>query len=118
MALVALISAPEDDARTWFLISTEFTLYAIRHPEFSGALAERDARARAELIEIIKPLLERSGRRDDVDLDSLLRLVTAVREGGLAQSLVEPQVLAHGELERRYLPLIFERLGLTTHPQN
>jgi hypothetical protein len=40
----------------------------------------------------------------------LLRFVVAVREGGLAQSLVEPAVLPHGELERRFLPALLRAL--------
>jgi BetI-type transcriptional repressor, C-terminal len=113
MALAAFMNTPDDDAREWFLISTEFTLHAIRNPEFAGALAQSDAQARADLIEIIRPLLGAAGASTEVaDLDGLLRLVTALREGGLAQSLVEPDTLAHGELERRYLPSILRDLGL------
>jgi AcrR family transcriptional regulator len=105
---IELASVVDEEARTWFLISTEFTLHAIRNPEAAAALARHDAAMRAAMAELLAPLLATTpGKVTETDLDMLLRLVVAVREGGLAQSLVEPAALPHGELERRFLPALF-----------
>ena len=110
--LIESASVVDEETRTWFLISTEFTLYAIRNPEAAEALARHDAAIRAAIAELIAPLLATAPSKvTEADLDMLVRFVVAVREGGLAQSLVEPTVLPHGELERRFLPALFEGLS-------
>ncbi|MFJ7967338.1 TetR/AcrR family transcriptional regulator [Streptomyces sp. NPDC096324] len=106
-AFVELASAVDEETRTWFLISTEFTLHAIRNPEAAEALARHDAAMRAAIAELLAPLLATARSKVPLkDPDMLMRLVVAVREGGLAQSLVEPGALPHGELERRFLPTL------------
>ncbi|MCQ4081050.1 TetR/AcrR family transcriptional regulator [Streptomyces sp. RB6PN25] len=109
---IELASVVDEETRTWFLISTEFTLYAIRNPEVAEVLARHDAAIRAAIAELIAPLLATAPSGvAEADLDMLLRFVVAVREGGLAQSLVEPTALPHGELERRFLPALFGGRG-------
>ncbi|NBM17991.1 TetR/AcrR family transcriptional regulator [Streptomyces sp. GC420] len=107
-----LLSRIEPGERAWYLVSTEFTLYAIRHPEAARVLAEHDARLRAEISRLLVDVLHRAGRSVDVDPDQLARLLVAMREGGLAQSYVEPDRLPPGELERRFLPTLL--LGVST----
>lgn len=110
--LTALFRRTEIDEyeRRWYLVSTEFTLYAIRHPDTARILAEHDARLRAELVRLFDRALRGTGSAKPIDLDSLARLVVALREGSLAQSLVEPDQLPHGALESRYLPLVIKAL--------
>ncbi|MGW2938035.1 TetR/AcrR family transcriptional regulator [Streptomyces sp. NPDC001156] len=104
---IELASVVDEETRAWFLISTEFTLHAIRNPEAAEALARHDAAIRAAMAELIAPLLATTPSKETaMDLDMLLRVIVAVREGGLAQSLVEPAALPHGELERRFLPAL------------
>ncbi|MFF9854214.1 TetR/AcrR family transcriptional regulator [Streptomyces litmocidini] len=109
---IELASVVDEETQTWFLISTEFTLYAIRNPEVAEVLARHDAAIRSGIAELITPLLATASPSGvaAADLDMLLRFVVAVREGGLAQSLVEPTVLPHGELERRFLPALLRAL--------
>jgi AcrR family transcriptional regulator len=94
------------DEHRWFLVSTEFTLYASRNPEAARVLAEHDARVRAVLVPALAQLYDRMGRRPTVDLDLLARLIVAIREGGLMQSIVEPAELPSGSLERAFLHLL------------
>lgn len=48
--------------------------------------------------------LARAGRRLLVTEDDLARLVLAVHDDGVAQSLVEPDDVPYGRLDRRALP--------------
>jgi AcrR family transcriptional regulator len=105
-ALLDLLAELNDYDPSWYLISTEFTLHAIRNPQTAKVLAEHDKQLRDELTELLRLLLKKSGRKTDVDLDMLARLVVAIHEGGLAQSLVEPDALPSGALERTYLPTV------------
>ncbi|MEU7013935.1 TetR/AcrR family transcriptional regulator [Streptomyces sp. NPDC046385] len=102
-----LASRVEPDERDWYLVSTEFTLHAIRDPQAAWVLARHDARLRAEIARAIELVLRRSGRELTVDADRFARMVVALREGGLAQSYVEPSALPPGTLERDFLaPLL------------
>ncbi|MEU8619515.1 TetR/AcrR family transcriptional regulator [Streptomyces sp. NPDC048623] len=106
--LAELASRVEPDERDWYLVSMEFTLHAIRDPQAAWALARHDARLRAELARGIELVVRRSGRELTVDADRFARLVVALREGGLAQSYVEPDVLPPGSLERDFLTPLLE----------
>ncbi|WUS69622.1 TetR/AcrR family transcriptional regulator [Kribbella sp. NBC_01245] len=103
--LVAKLSLDEQD-QLWHLVSAEFTLYAARNAKAAEVLTAHDERLRAELSGLLQRLLADAGRTPSVDLDLLTRLVVAIREGGMAQSLVEPDRLPAGRLEQVFLPLI------------
>jgi AcrR family transcriptional regulator len=111
--LVDLVARVEEGEREWYLISTEFTLHAIRHPEAARVLAEHDAALRAEIVRLLREALERAGREPLLGLDDLARTLVALREGARAQSLVEPDRLPPGRLERVVLPLL---LAAVTRP--
>ncbi|MFJ9713233.1 TetR/AcrR family transcriptional regulator [Streptomyces sp. NPDC101234] len=96
--------SPEE--RRWYVVSTEFTLYALRNPEAAQVLADHDAKARAELVRILTAYFTCRGREPAVDLDQLARLIIAIREGALLQSLVEPDALPTGTLEAAFLPAL------------
>ena len=105
-ALLGLLAELNDYDPKWYLISTEYTLHAIRNPLAAKVLAEHDKHLRDEVTQLLGLLLKKSSHQSDVDLDMLARLVVAIHEGGLAQSLVEPDALPNGELERTYLPTV------------
>ncbi|MFG3281064.1 TetR/AcrR family transcriptional regulator [Streptomyces sp. NPDC048111] len=106
--IAALLAHVEPDERTWFLVTTEFTLYAIRNPRAAARLADHDARLREEAAALLGALLTRAGLRPRVELTELVRVVVALREGALGQSYVEPDVLAPGALAERFLPFLVE----------
>ncbi|WP_308190405.1 TetR/AcrR family transcriptional regulator [Pseudonocardia sp. TRM90224] len=110
-AAVAAAATPPDDDRTWFLITTEFTLYAVRNPRAAAALNERDARLRTSLAELLGELYTRAGATPAVDLEDLARLVVAVVEGARAQSHLEPDALPPGRLEQQFLPTVLRALA-------
>ncbi|MFE9040285.1 TetR/AcrR family transcriptional regulator [Streptomyces sp. NPDC012421] len=106
--LAELAATVEPDERDWYLVTTEFTLHAIRDPQAAWVLARHDERLRAELARGLTLVLRRAGRELTVDADRFARLLIALREGGLAQSYVEPEALPPGDLERQFLPALLE----------
>jgi len=64
-------------------------------------------------VRLLGELLTRAGlrARAGVELESLVRMLIAIREGALAQSYVEPEGLPPGTLERLFLPAL---LGAVT----
>jgi AcrR family transcriptional regulator len=75
--------------RQWTLVSTEFTLHAIRHPEVAAVLVEHEGRARSELAALIAEALGRAGRVPTVAVMELARMVVAVTEGSDIQALTD-----------------------------
>ena len=109
--IAELFAMVEPEDRQWFLISTEFTLYAVRHREAARRLAEHEADLRSELITVLETAFARTGRTATVDLGDLVRLLIAIREGSLGQSFVEPDELPPGHLERAFWPLLFNAVS-------
>jgi len=105
-AIAAALADFDEAERTWYLVTTEFTLSAIRNPQAARRLAQHDAALRAEAMRLLGELLTRAGLRlrAGVELESLVRMLIAVREGALAQSYVEPGELPAGTLEGLFLP--------------
>ncbi|MFA4082243.1 TetR/AcrR family transcriptional regulator [Mycobacteroides salmoniphilum] len=90
--------------RRWYLISMEFTLYAIREPSAAVVLAEHDARLRHEAAAIINELMTIAHRELIIDAELITRLVVALREGVAAQFYVEPELAETRMLERLAFP--------------
>lgn len=108
--MLSAVGEWDDNDRNWYLVTTEYTLHAIRNPEKAKVLAEYDRQLRAELTQLLALLLDKSDHSSSVDLDMLARLVIAIHEGGLLQSLVEPDALPRGELGRRYFPTVIRAI--------
>lgn len=106
--VAGLLARVEPDERTWFLVTTEFTLYAIRNPAAASTLADHDARLRERAAPLLRGLLARAGLRlrPGVVAEEVVRAVIALREGALGQAYVEPGRTAPGELAERFLPAL------------
>lgn len=111
IAAVLADRALDADARNWYLVTTEFTLHAIRDPEAARKLAEHDARLRAQIVNLLQRLIEQAGHRPARDLDRIARMVVVVLEGAPAQSLVEPDALPPGSLEQTMLTVLLRALS-------
>ncbi|MGJ9424128.1 TetR/AcrR family transcriptional regulator [Aeromicrobium sp. CF3.5] len=103
-----LASRQSDDDRQWFLITTEFTLYAIRNPEAAVVLSRKDETVRQEIGRILTELLATTGREFVVDAELVARFAVALREGGNAQEFVEPGNLDARLMERLALPAVLD----------
>ncbi len=75
--------------RQWTLVSTEFSLHAIRRPAVAQLLVEHELRVRSELAVLVTGALERAGRRPTVPVDELARMIVAVTEGSDIQALTD-----------------------------
>lgn len=95
-------------------MTTEFTLHAIRDRRTAWMVARQDARLRAQVARALSECVRGAGLTPTVDPEELARLLIAVREGELAQSYVEPDQLAPGELGHRYLAPL---LSAVTYPR-
>lgn len=92
------------DPRERFLVRTEMTLHAVRTPSVAAALVEARAEFRAELRAAFLAAEARTNRRLELDPDLMVRTIEALHDGATAQSLLEPELLPFGELQRAVLP--------------
>ena len=109
-AVESVLAAGGGD-RGWWLVSTEQVMAAARNPAARLRLAEHQRALRQRLGPVLAAALARAGRRLLVSEDDLARLVLAVHDGGVAQSLVEPDDVPYGRLDRLALPPLL--LGIT-----
>ena len=75
--------------RQWTLVSMEFSLYAIRHPEVAALLVQHERRVRAELALLVAEALEQAGRVPTRPVGELARMIVAVTEGNDIQTLTD-----------------------------
>jgi len=82
------LPVPEPD-RQWTLVSTEFSLHAIRRPDVAARLAEHEIRARSELAVLVAGGLDAAGRVPAIPALELARMIVAVTEGNDIQVLTD-----------------------------
>ncbi|MGW3686692.1 TetR/AcrR family transcriptional regulator [Streptomyces sp. NPDC005125] len=75
--LAELVSEVEPTQRDWYLVTTEFTLHAIRDPRAAWVLARHDARLRTEVARAFSECPRAAGRTLTVDPDDFARLLIA-----------------------------------------
>lgn len=105
-AVLNVLEEAGPDQRQWHLISTEFTLHALRDPAAAKAWIEQRAAFRNSLTALVETLVEGNDLKMSVRPDQFVRLVIALHEGARAQSLLEPDDVPPGSLERTFLPLV------------
>ncbi|MBT8224818.1 MAG: helix-turn-helix transcriptional regulator [Dactylosporangium sp.] len=103
-----LLVQPDD--RQWYLINTEFTLHAVRHPAAASGLADRRREVRARTAQLLTYGLAEMGRDLAIDLDVFVRVLFALHEGALEQSYLEPDIVPVGYLERQLIPVLLAAL--------
>ncbi|MGK5631543.1 TetR/AcrR family transcriptional regulator [Streptomyces sp. URMC 123] len=104
--------------RAWWLVTMEYHLYAARHPESAGALADLRRRFREQLAPVLETALARTGRRLLVSADELARVLIAVHEGAVAQSYLEPDDVPYEHLDRLALPHLVRSLSAPIEPSD
>jgi AcrR family transcriptional regulator len=109
--LMAYFTDATEADRDWYLISTEFTLHAIRNRTAAHVLARHDREFREQLIPLISAVFASAGREPRLDPDQIARTIVAISEGAAAQSYVEPDELPRGTLEKALYPLLFEAIA-------
>ncbi len=114
-AVLGLLDEALGDQRQWHLISTEFTLHALRNPEAARALNEQRAMFRASLTRLVEEISTASGVTFSVPPELFVRVIIALHEGARSQSLLEPSKVPAGSLEHAFLPIILDAVSRPSH---
>ncbi|MEO7752361.1 MAG: TetR/AcrR family transcriptional regulator [Terracoccus sp.] len=103
-----VLAALAEDQGTdgWLVLTTEFTLHAIREADARRAWSQQQQRIRNELISAVDEAVRTRGARLPIPTELFVRAALALSQGSMTQRLVEPGSLSPGELERTVLPLL------------
>ena len=104
-----VFAALADDTRSkeqWLVLTTEFTLHAIRDVSARRAWAAQQRRVRDELVTVVDEAMVRQGLTLPMPTELFVRAAIALAQGSMTQRLVEPRSLTVGELERTVLPVL------------
>jgi len=114
VAVAVLRAVPQD--RRWFLVNSEFILYAVRNPAVAAALVSERARVRREVAGVLSVSFARLGLDSEVDVEQVARWLFALHEGGLNQSYLEPDVLEPGAVALAAAPRLLAALTAPVEP--
>ncbi len=95
--------------RRLVLISMEFKLFALRHPEAHARLRSRHRRIRATFAELFSQIMEALGRTLPIAYPAASACLGAVAHGLLLEHLIDPKTLSEHDI-RRVLGLYFDSI--------
>jgi AcrR family transcriptional regulator len=95
--------------RRLVLISLEFKLFALRHPEAHARLRSRHRRIRASFGELFSEIMGALGKTIPVDYPAASACLGAVSQGLLLEHLLDPKTLSDGDV-RHVLGLFFDAI--------
>lgn len=101
----------QQDADGWTLVSLEFRLFAMRHPDAAEELLAHERRVRAHVAELLDRALRAAGRRPSIEADELARLVIAVYAGLSLRHGSRPGAAQPDRLAARVLPTLLNALS-------
>jgi AcrR family transcriptional regulator len=95
--------------RRLVLISMEFKLFALRHPEAHARLRSRHRRIRASFGELFSEIMSALGRAIPIEYPAASACLGAVSQGLLLEHLLDPKTLSDGDV-RHVLGLFFDSI--------
>src|ERR1700722_4076862 len=95
--------------RRLVLISLEFKLFALRHPEAHARLRSRHRRIRASFGELFSGVMDALGKALPIAYPAASACLGAVSQGLLLEHLLDPKTLSDGDV-RNVLGLYFDSI--------
>lgn len=100
IARVASALAAATSDRDWWILTTEYMLRAVRHPDVATTYRALRRQTHRAMAEAIGEALEQAGLAGSVDVDQFVEIISSLHRGAVAQNFLEPdatspQVLDH-----------------------
>jgi AcrR family transcriptional regulator len=95
--------------RRLVLISLEFKLFALRHPEAHARLQDRHRRIRACWGQLLSEVLQALGQKLPIENPTVSTCLSALAQGLLLEHLVDPKTLSSSDV-RHVLGLFFDSI--------
>ena len=100
--------------RRWSLLSMEFKLFAVRHPEAKARLAAMNRRFAASRVGVLKEVMEASGRKLPASAGAVARSLSVVANALALEHMLDRAVMSEGDL-RNILATYFDGLTGVSH---
>ncbi len=108
MAAVADAVGAELSDRRWWLVSTEYILRAVRHPDVGGGYLQVRREVHEQVVDLVGRAVADLGLTVQVEVDRLVELSIVLHRGVVGQSLLDPVATSATDLDR----LVWEALVL------
>jgi AcrR family transcriptional regulator len=95
--------------RRLVLISMEFKLFALRHPEAHARLRSRHRRIRASLAELFSEIMDALGKNIPIAYPAATACLSAVSQGLLLEHMIDPKTLSDNDV-RHVLGIYFDSI--------
>jgi AcrR family transcriptional regulator len=117
-ALAAVVGSAAGD-RTWWILTTEYMLRAVRHPEIAERYRSVRRRTHRHVAAIVRGALAGPGGAQpagdsEVDVDRLVEVTLALQRGSVASSFLEPGAMSPEEMSRLAWPAILRAVSTTS----
>ncbi|MFW0789915.1 TetR/AcrR family transcriptional regulator [Gordonia sp. CPCC 205333] len=97
-------TAQPDVERRWFIISTEFTMYAARNSQAAQLLTKHEDAVRARLRATLARFVDESS----IDTDLAVRFIVALYDGAMLQDVVGTDLAVTSRMLSQVLPLTLQ----------
>ncbi|WP_286689248.1 MULTISPECIES: TetR/AcrR family transcriptional regulator [unclassified Aeromicrobium] len=106
VAAVADAVGAELSDRRWWLVSTEYMLRAVRHPDVGGEYLRVRREVHEQVVDVVGRAVADLGLVLQVEVDRLVELGIVLHRGVVGQSLLDPVATSATDLDR----LVWEAL--------
>jgi AcrR family transcriptional regulator len=96
-AFAALVGISDD--RGWWILTTEYELRAVRHPDVAGSFRDLHRRIRQVMTAVVGETLQSAGLMFRVSSTELVDLAMALHRGAVTKRLLEPPLSTSVALE-------------------
>lgn len=109
----AIASTASD--RTWWILTTEYMLRAVRHPDAAQTYLELRRSSRTAMVAVVEDAFRAAGVTHPVDAATLVDAMTAIHRGAVTHHFLDPETHPAEEMDRLAWPALVQTF---TQPTN
>lgn len=94
--------------RTWWILTTEYMLRAVRHPDAARTYLELRRTSRADMVAVVEDAFRAAGVTHSVDVATLVDAMTAIHRGAVTHHFLDPDTHPAEEMDRLAWPALVQ----------
>lgn len=92
--------------RTWWILTTEYMLRAVRHPDAARTYLELRRSSRNAMVAVVEDAFRAAGVTHDIDAATLVDAMTAIHRGAVTHHFLDPDVHSAEDMDRLAWPAL------------
>lgn len=105
---VATAIAATAGDRTWWILTTEYMLRAVRHPDAARTYLELRRSSRTAMVTVVEDAFRSAGVDRPVDATTLVDAMTAIHRGAVTHHFLDPETHPAEEMDRLVWPALVQ----------